>query len=170
MTGIRIVFVLVLFLFFPTAFVHAAELKIGFVNTAKILNEAPQAEEASKRLEREFAPRKKGLEDAAKSLRTLEQKLSSDQGKMSEAQRRGLERDVVNQQRDLQRSNAEFMEDFNLRRNEELGKFQRQVLDIVNGIAQEESFDLILNDAAVIYVSKQVDVTDKVLKRLGSKK
>jgi outer membrane protein len=89
---------------------------------------------------------------------------------MSETQRRNLERDVVNQQRDLQRSNAEFMEDFNLRRNEELGKFQRQVIDVVNGIAQEEGFDLILNDAAVIYVSKQVDVTDKVLRRLGSKK
>lgn len=150
--------------------VRAAELKIGFVSTAKILNEAPQAEEASKRLQREFAPREKGLVDAQKALRSLEQKLSSEQATMSESQRRNLERDVLNQRRDLQRSTDEFRQDVNLRRNEELGKFQKQILEVVNSIAKEENFDLMLNDAAVIFVSPKVDVTDKVLKRLSSKK
>ncbi len=56
-----------------------------------------------------------------------------------------------------------------MRRNEELGKFQKEVLEVINGVAKEEGFDLIVNDGATLYVSPQVDVTKKVLGRLTSK-
>jgi outer membrane protein len=89
---------------------------------------------------------------------------------MSESQRRNLENDIRNQARDLKRTGDEFREDFNLRRNEELGKFQKQVLDVVNNVAKEEGFDLVINDQATLYVSQRVDVTDKVLSRLTAAK
>jgi len=148
---------------------QAADVKIGYVSIAKILNSAPQAESASKRLEQEFAPRKKGLDEAQKSLRKTEEKLAKDGAVMSESQRRNMENDFRNQARELKRSGDEFREDFNLRRNEELGKFQKQVLDVINNVAKEEGFDLVVNDSATLYASPQVDVTEKVLKRLTSK-
>jgi outer membrane protein len=89
---------------------------------------------------------------------------------MSESQRRNMENDFRNQARELKRSGDEFREDFNLRRNEELGKFQKQVLDVINSVAKEDGFDLVVNDSATLYASPQVDVTDKVLKRLTSSK
>ncbi|HNW77747.1 MAG TPA: OmpH family outer membrane protein [Candidatus Competibacteraceae bacterium] len=150
----------------PLSLAQAADLKIGFVSVAKILSSAPQAEAASKRLEQEFAPRQKGLVEAQKSVRKLEEKLSKDGAVMSESQRRNLENDIRNQLRDLNRTNAELREDFNLRRNEELGKFQKQVLEVINGLAKEEGFDLVVNDGATLYASPQVDITDKVLSRL----
>ncbi|MDS4029602.1 MAG: OmpH family outer membrane protein [Candidatus Contendobacter sp.] len=153
----------------PASLAWAAEVKIGFVSIAKILNSAPQAETASKRLEQEFAPRKKGLDDALKGLRKQEEKLAKDGAVMSESQRRNLENEIRNQARELKRTSDEFREDFNLRRNEELGKFQKQVLEVINGVAKEEGFDLVINDNATLYASPQVDVTDKVLKRLTSK-
>lgn len=152
----------------PLSLAQAADLKIGFVSIAKILNSAPQAEAASKRLEQEFAPRQKGLVEAQKSLRRLEEKLAKDGAVMSESQRRNLESDIRSQARELNRTNAELREDFNLRRNEELGKFQKQVLDVINNLAREEGFDLVINDGATLYASSQVDVTNKVLKRLTS--
>ena len=147
----------------PVSLAQAADVKIGFVSIAKILNSAPQAEAASKRLEQEFAPRKKGLDDALKSLRKQEEKLAKDGAVMSESQRRNLENDVRNQARELKRTSDEFREDFNLRRNEELGKFQKQVLEVINSVAKEDGFDLVINDSATLYASSQVDVTDKVL-------
>lgn len=89
---------------------------------------------------------------------------------MSDSQRRSLENDIRNQQRDLKRTGDEFREDFNLRRNEELSKFQKQVLDVINSVAKEQGFDLVINDQATLYASPQVDVTDKVLSRLGVSK
>lgn len=153
----------------PFSLAQAAEVKIGFVSIAEILKSAPQAESASKRLEQEFAPRQKGLVEAQKSLRKQEEKLSKDGAVMSDSQRRNLEGDIRNQARELKRTSDEFREDFNLRRNEELGKFQKQVLEVINGVAKEEGFDLIINDSATLYASPQVDVTKKVLGRLTSK-
>lgn len=152
----------------PLSLAQAADVKIGFVSIAKILNSAPQAESASKRLEQEFAPRKKGLDEAQKSLRKVEEKIAKDGAVMSESQRRTVENDFRNQARELKRSSDEFREDFNLRRNEELGKFQKQVLDVINSVAKEDGFDLVVNDSATLYASPQVDVTEKVLKRLTS--
>ena len=150
----------------PVSLAQAAEVKLGFVSIAKILNSAPQAEAASKRLEQEFAPRQKGLVEAQKSLRKQEEKLSKDGAVMSESQRRSLENEIRNQARELKRTSDEFREDFNLRRNEELGKFQKQVLEVINSVAKEEGFDLVVNDSATLYFSPQVDATEKVLKRL----
>lgn len=154
----------------PLSLAQAADVKIGFVSIAKILSSSPQAEAASKRLEQEFAPRKKALDEAVKSLRKLEEKLAKDGAVMSDSQRRNLENDIRNQQRELNRTSGEFREDFNLRRNEELSKFQKQVLDVINSVAKEEGFDLVINDQATLYASPQVDVTDKVLRRLSSSK
>lgn len=153
----------------PVSLVQAADVKIGFVSIAKILNSAPQAEAASKRLEQEFAPRKKGLDEALKSLRKQEEKLAKDGAVMSDSQRRSLENEVRNQARELKRTSDEFREDFNLRRNDELGKFQKQVLEVITNVAKEDGFDLVVNDSAALYASPQVDVTEKVLKRLTSK-
>ncbi|MBL8247725.1 MAG: OmpH family outer membrane protein [Candidatus Competibacter sp.] len=150
----------------PVSLAQAADVKLGFVSIAKILNSAPQAEAASKRLEQEFAPRQKGLVEAQKSLRKQEEKLTKDGAVMSESQRRSLENEIRNQARELKRTSDEFREDFNLRRNEELGKFQKQVLEVINSVAKEEGFDLVVNDSATLYFSPQVDATEKVLKRL----
>ncbi len=143
-----------------------AELKIGFVNAAKVLDKAPQAEQARERLEKEFAPRDKGLVDAQRALRRLEQQLAKEGTAMEEGERRNLERDIITQKRELKRSQDEFREDFNIRRNEELGKLQRQVYQAIVELAKQDGFDLIVNDGAVIFASEQVDITDRVLSRL----
>jgi outer membrane protein len=142
------------------------QLKIGFVNAAKILDQSPQAEQARKRLEKEFAPRDKALVDAQRALRSMEDKLVKDGAVMSDAERRRLEREIRDQRRELKRAQDEFREDFNLRRNEELGKLQRLVYEAIVSLAELEGFDLIVNDGAVIFASKQVDITDKVIGRL----
>ena len=151
----------------PVSLVQAADLKIGVVSTARIMSSSPQVGSAKKQLEQEFASRKKGLDDALKALRKQEEKLSKDGAVMSESQRRSLENEIRSQQRELARTSAEFREDANLRLNEEMGKIQKQVLEAINSIAKEEGFDLIIEGA--LYASPQVDVTEKVLKRLTSK-
>lgn len=147
----------------------AAEIKIGFVNVARVLQQAPQAEAAKKRLEKEFAPRDKRLVAMQKELKKLEEKMSRDAAVMSDAERRKLEREILAKQRELKRAQEEFREDFNLRRNEELGKLQRQVFEAIKSLAKEEGYDLLLTDG-VVYASDRVDVTDKVQQRLAKMK
>lgn len=126
------------------------------------------AEAALNRLEKEFSPRDKALVEAQKALRKLEDRLSKDGATLSDAERRDLERDIISQRRDVKRAQDEFREDFNIRRNEEMAKLQKLIQDAITALAQEERYDLVLNDGAVIFASEAVDITDKVLKRLSA--
>ncbi len=141
-----------------------AGLKIGFVDTARVLKEAPQAEAARKRLERDFAPREKKILEMQKKLREMEDKLAQSGAFMSDAQRQKQHRRIKSQQREIKRAKEEFNEDLNLRRNEELHKLQKLIYEAIVALAREEKFDAILGET--IYASKRVDVTDRVLQRL----
>ncbi len=149
------------------AAVHAgaADYKVGFVDAGKVLEEAPQAEDARTRLEREFAPRDRGLVKTQKEIRDLEDKLVRDSAVMSESERTRVERDLRARKRDLKRSQDEFREDLNLRRNEELQKLQRQVFEAIQALARKEKYDLIVGDG-VIFASSRVDVTPQVIDHL----
>ncbi|MFA5983205.1 MAG: OmpH family outer membrane protein [Methylococcaceae bacterium] len=146
--------------------VSFADLKIGFVNIPAVLEKAPQAEKAKKRLEQEFSPRDKQLVSQQKEIQSMEEKLSRDASVMSDSERSNLEKDVLNKKRDAKRAQQEFSEDFNVRRNDELGKLQRRIIEAVRGIAKDQNFDLLLTDG-VIYASEQIDVTAQVQEKLS---
>ncbi len=147
------------------ALAASSELKVGVVNAAKVLEDAPEAEAARRRLEKEFAPRDQDLVAMQKKLRGMEEKLERDGAVMSDGERVRIERDLTTLKRDIRRDQEAFREDFNMRRNEELSKLQRQVSDVIVGLARENGFDLILTDG-VLYASDKVDITEQVLKRL----
>lgn len=140
-------------------------LKLGFVNIAKVMEEAPQAEEARARLESEFAPRDQELVKAQESLKRLEDKLATDGAVMSDNARHRLERDILEQRREIRRSRDEFREDFNIRRNEELRKLQERVSEAISSLARDDGYDMIFTNS-VVYSSDRVEITDRILKRL----
>ncbi len=144
---------------------YAADYKIGVVQAARVLESAPQATVAKKKLETEFAGRDKQLMGDQKTLKTLEDRIAKDAAIMSETERSRLERDIIAKRRDIKRNSDEFREDVNFRRNEEFGKIQRQIVDAIRQIADEQKFDLVLGEG-VIYASKAVDMTDQVIERL----
>jgi len=146
---------------------HAADIKIGFVNVARILEKAPQAEKAKVALEKEFSPRNKRLLASQKEIKKLDEKLARDAKLMSEPEARRLQRDVLEKKRALSRDQEEFREDFNLRRNEELAKLQKMVFEAIKGLSEAEKYDLVLHDG-VVFASEAVDITTKVQNRLSS--
>lgn len=147
--------------------VSYADLKIGFVNIPAVLEKAPQAEKAKKRLEQKFSPRDKQLVAQQKEIQSLEEKLTRDASVMSDSQKANLEKDILNKKRDAKRSQQEFSEDFNASRNEELGKLQRRIVEAVRAIAKEDDYDLLLTDG-VIYATDQIDITAQVQKKLST--
>ncbi len=143
----------------------AAELRIGFVNPAVLLQKSPQAKAASKALESEFAPRQKKLMAEQAGIAKLQDKLKRNGEVMSAARREKLQREILTRQRELKRKEQEFGEDLNVRRNAELGKLERRIRRAILQVAKDDHYDLIVSDG-VLYASKKVDITDKVLREL----
>lgn len=143
-----------------------ADTKIGFVNTERLLREAPLSQAAQKRLEREFSGRDAELQKMAKQARDLQAQLDRDGVTMAESERRAKERDLANQQRELQRKGREFREDLNTRRNEELGQLQERARKVIQDIARAEKYDLVVDQA--IFASPAADITERVIRALGA--
>ncbi len=161
---VRIAFATLVFASSPAI----ADTKIGFVNTEKLLREAPLSVAAQRKLEKEFSGREQELQKVAKQAQNLQTQLDKDGVTMSETERKNKERDLANLNREFQRQGREFREDLNLRRNEELGQIQERARKVIVDIAKSEKYTIIL-EQSVVYVDPKNDITDRVMKALGGK-
>lgn len=145
-----------------------ADLKIGVVNYAKLMQESPQAKAAQDALRGEFAGKQKELQTQQQSLKGKEEALQRDSATMSADQRTAAERDLRDGNRELQLKVQQYQDDFNARQNEELSKLQKTLVEEVQNFAQGQKFDLVLADG-VIFASPVLDVTPQVLSALQAR-
>ena len=145
---------------------HADEqqLKIGFVNPVKLLELSPQGEKALRLLEEEFRPRDQELIDLREKALALEVDLDKNRLVLQASEIKKKQRAIDSIRRKVKRDQQEAREDYNIRRNEELAKLQRLVREMIVAIANEEGFDLIVEQA--VYVNNRIDLTERVLQRL----
>lgn len=144
-----------------------AQSKIGFVNTERIMRDSAPAEQASKRLEAEFAKKQQDLQKLAEKLKRMQNDLQKNAMTMSDTQRQSKEREFNELNRELQRRDRDFRDEVNQRRNEEIGQLRDKATRVIQQIAAREHYDLILQDA--VYVNPRIDITDKVMKALEGK-
>jgi outer membrane protein len=144
----------------------AQELKIGYVNSERVLREALPAKAAQTKLEAEFGKRERDLNDAAVKLKAAADKLDKDAPTLAETEKNRRQRELVEQDRDLQRKRREFQEDLNQRRNEELAGVVERANRVIRQIFDSEKYDVILQE--VVFAGPRVDITDKVIKVLNT--
>ena len=153
---------------FAASAAQVGEMKIGFIDAERINRESAPAEAATKRLEKEFAPRAQELQRREAQLKSLQGQLEKDAVTMSESDRRAKEQELSRMSIDFQRMQRSYSEDLNLRRNQELQSLFERANRVIKAIAESEKFDLILQEA--VYRSPRLDLTDRVLKALAEGK
>jgi outer membrane protein len=144
-----------------------AETKIGFVNMVELMEKSPQAESARKDLEQEFSNRDKKLTAVRDEVLSLEESLKNDGPIMNDKNRGELEKKILNRKREYNRQQDELREDFNIRRNEELGKLQKKVHEVIVIVSKAEAYDLVVTQP-VLYASEKIDLTARVLREMQS--
>ncbi|ACM32699.1 MAG: OmpH family outer membrane protein [Diaphorobacter nitroreducens] len=145
---------------------QAQEFRAGFVNTDRIFREANTAKAAQAKLEQEFSRREKELVDMGNSLKSATEKFEREAPTMAESQRTARQRQLVDQDREFQRKRREFQEDLGARKNEELGQVLERANRVVKQVAEQEKYDVILQEA--VYINPKHDITDKVIKAMNA--
>jgi len=145
--------------------VQAQEMKIGVVSTERIFREAAPYKAAQVKIEQEFAKRQKELQDLASRLKAMAVKLDKDAAVLSDTDRMKRQRELAEVDKDFQRTQREFKEDLNQRRNEEMAVVLDRTTKAIKQIAEAEKYDIVLQEA--VYISPRIDITDKVLKALN---
>ena len=146
----------------------SAEIKIGVVNFQKLLEDAPRTKTAMSALDNEFAPRRRDLLTMQNDLKSRDEKLQREGAVMAEADRAKAEKSLRDEQREFSRKAGEFQDDASTRRNEELGKVQRYLVQEIQAYASTQGFDLVLGDG-VFFAKGQLDLTANVLAVLLTK-
>ncbi len=148
------------------ATVQAQELKVGYVDSNKVLRDSAPAKAAQSKMEDEFSKREKELADMGNRLKSAGDKFDRDQPTLAESDKVRRQRELVEQDREFQRKRREFQEDLSRRRNEELQSVTERAFKVIKQIAEQEKFDLIVQE--VMYASPRIDITDKVIKALNA--
>jgi len=150
---------------FSTASFSQDGAKLGVVNVALLLEQAPQAKSATASLEKEFSPQQSELKSLAGKLEKQQAAYQKNKAAMSDAQKITKEREISMLTREIQRRRNDVQELLNLRRNEELAKLQNVVNEAIKAIGKKEGFDLILYEG-IAYTNERIDITKDVLKHL----
>ncbi|MDY0146927.1 MAG: OmpH family outer membrane protein [Halothiobacillus sp.] len=145
--------------------VLAAPIKVGYVNSVALLEQAPQADIAKHELEREFSPREREIRALQKQAQTLQGRLDNGGASMDETERSTLRQQLDQKILRIQQMQSDFQDDLNLKKNEALGKLQQAVLRAIKDVAKANGYQLVLSDG-VVYAAPSVDITKLVAERL----
>jgi len=144
-------------------------LKIGVVNMKRLLTEAPQVEKISKKLQQRFSAPKKELDDLAETIKQMEKDFKRDQLMMTESKLTKSKQKYLAEVQKFREMEAQLSKELQTVQNQELAVFRDVVSKILDKLAKQDKYDLIMNEG-VIYVSEALDMTDKMLAELKKNK
>ncbi len=143
--------------------------KIGVVDPQRLFTESPQGKSMLEALRTEFAPRERSLQAQQQALKAKNDTLQKNGATMSDDQRVRAEKELRDGERDFERARGEFQDDLTARRNEEMSRLQRVLIEEVRNYAKAQNYDVVLSGEAVIYQTQADDITPAILAALQAR-
>src|SRR5262245_37010992 len=143
----------------------AQDMKIGYVNTSRIENEAPQFVRAIEALKKEFQPREQQILELQKQISAEQARFEKERDKLSPAENQARRNTISNMMRKSDQLAVALAEDVDRRKVERSSKLYEEATAAIKAIAEAGKFDLILQQAT--YARPSIDITDQVLKELA---
>lgn len=145
-----------------------AQSRIAVINSARLLTESPQYQAAGESMQKEFKARAEALEKDARALAADLEKFKKDAEIMSSTERAKREKDLNTRRIDISYAERKLKEDVSIRERELTQSLMQEFQSVIEKIATENKYDLVLQDP--VYAAKSTDITDTVLARLKSAK
>lgn len=155
-----------LFSVFMGASAHAADIKIGYVDLRKALQETSTGKKAQKDLKKEYDAKKEDLEKKEKDLKTMNDDLDKKKMVLSDEVKSKkqieLQQEMAKFQQQVQQTQASLQKKERDLTQPILEKLQ----DILDKKAKSESYTMIFekSEQSVLWARKDLDLTDEVVK------
>jgi outer membrane protein len=146
----------------------AQDLRIGAINVDKVMRVSAAAKAGQAKLEQEFSKKERALEAMAQEFKASLERFEKESPTLAESQRISRQKQLTEQDRELQRRRREFQEDLGVRRSEETQIVIERLNRALKQFAESEKYDVIFQEAA--YINPRLDVTDKVISVLNAMK
>jgi len=146
-----------------------ADIKAAYINSAKILQESPQAIAAVDKLKSEFSDRENAIRKLAKETQDKEANLKKDGAIMSAKQKKSIENEILEKKRKIRFDAQSLKEDVDLRRKQEIEKVRSAITSVIQAYAKKKGYDFVFTQG-VAFASDKVNITADILKELKKKK
>jgi len=140
------------------------EVRIGYVDMKRLLDNAPQVIAGRAELDIEFRPINDQLLADEETLLEMEQSLAQATG-LSPDEVNARQREIRNLRRSIERRREDLADDLNYRRNRQIKELGEEIELAVQTVARREGYDLVLS-SPVAYAAPTIDITDLVLEFL----
>ena len=141
----------------------AQQLRVGYVDMKRVLDNAPQVLAGREKLDLEFRPRNETIEFQERQVQSMEDRLQM--GDLDADARARLDRELREMRRNVNRQREDLRDELSFRRTEEVQKLEEQINQTVQEIARDSGYDLILS-SPVVYADPSLDITSLILDRL----
>ncbi len=149
-----------------TAAPAAAQSKIATIRSMDLLRDAPQMKAANDKMKAEFEKKQKDLDAERKKLEDDVKKFQREADTLSAQQRATSEKDLNTRKIDFEYKARQMGEQVQTREQELRRELQAKFAKAIEEVAKEKALDLVLQDP--VYAVPAIDITEEVLKRLGS--
>lgn len=150
----------------------AETVKIGVVDLLRALNESEAGKKAKADLEALIKSKQASIDEKGKKIEALKGDLEKQAALISADAKKTKEEELERLIREYQRVVADSQAEVQKKESELTGEILKDLRNVINTVAQEEGYSLILEKAEglVLYISKHFDITDKITKKYDESK
>ncbi len=152
--------------------VWAADLKIAYVDIQKAVNESNAGKDAKKLITKDVEKFQGQIADKQKVLQTMKESLEKQAPMLNPDARATREKEYQNKLREFQRWGEDTQNEINQKRMEMERNISIGLQKVIQKVGADEGYTLILekNESIVLFVSKALDITDRVIKAYDAQK
>jgi outer membrane protein len=150
-----------------------AQQKIGYVNSSKIFQELPEAQEAQKRIDAMTKPLQDSLGAMQKDLQARYDEYQKKEGMMNEAAKKAAQQEIVEMERRYNDFRMEkFGNDGDLAKQTDkiITPIKEKIIKAIAAVAKEEKYNFVLDKTeqvlVLLYGDPNHDLTFKVIDKL----
>jgi outer membrane protein len=144
-------------------FASAQTPKFAVINLQRAVLESAEIKKANTEMQARFKPRADQLEQLQRELAGISQQLQTNAGKLTPQAEADLQTTGQRKQRDAQRLQEDLQADVDRERNEILSASSKKMQEVVRKMAEERSYDLVVDVTQAIYFKPALDITNDAI-------
>ncbi len=150
---------------------EAPKLTIAVIDVQQVVNESAAGKETMGRLRKLQDDKVAEGRKKADTLDSLRKQLATQRATLTDAKVAELEKQIEDQQVDLQRFSDDTKQQLADAQRKELDALEKQIMPIITELGQELKVLLIFNkfQSGLVYADDAVDITEQVVRRFNSK-
>jgi outer membrane protein len=150
----------------------ASDLKIGYVDIQRAVNDCQAGKEAKKTITKEFEKYQRLGAEKQKELQVMKESFEKQAPMLNPDARAAKEKEYQNKLREFQRWGEDSQNEINQKRIELERTISIGLQKVIQKVGAEDGYTLVLekNETIVLYASKSIDLTDRIIKAFDAQK